>query len=125
MKSWKKVLLYGVGVWFVPFLVSFIIFPLRASNYALFESIMVIIISASTVLFGVHYLKGLKEGAFRESMILGIVWLLISLGIDAPLFLLGGPMFMPISQYVQQIGLKYVSIPIITSGFGYLIKNNK
>ena len=109
----------------MPFLVSFIVFPLRASHYALFESIMAIVISASAVLFGAHYLKGLKEGAFRESVTLGIVWLLISLGIDAPLFLIGGPMLMPVSQYVQQIGLKYVIIPIITSGFGYLIKNNK
>ena len=124
MGSWKKILFYGAGLWFLPFLVSFIIFPLRTSHYALFESIIVLAISASTVLFGIRYLKDVKEGVFRESAVIGIAWLLISLGIDAPLFLFGGPMLMSISQYVQQIGLKYFIIPVITSGFGYLLKIN-
>ena len=122
MRSWKTVLLYGVLVWLVPFAVSFLVFPLRAGSYALFESIMVLAITAAAVFFGARYLGGMAEGAFAESVKAGLAWLVVSLAIDAPLFLFGGPMYMPASQYAQQIGLKYLAMPIITAGFGYVLE---
>ncbi len=39
-KSLPKALLFGFLLWLIPFLVAFLIFPIRLSTPALFESIM-------------------------------------------------------------------------------------
>ena len=46
----------------------------------------------------------------------GILWLLLSILIDAPLMLFGGPMKMSISAYMADIGVTYLCIPVITWG---------
>jgi hypothetical protein len=40
----------------------------------------------------------------REGLALGLLWLAISVGIDAPLMLFGGPMHMTVPQYVADNG---------------------
>lgn len=57
MKSWRKAIGYGALVWLTPFVVAFIIFPIHESARPLFESIMVVTVSASAVAFGILYLK--------------------------------------------------------------------
>ena len=40
MTSVRKAVLFGFLIWLIPFVVAFIIFPLRESSRPLFESIM-------------------------------------------------------------------------------------
>ncbi len=40
MKSLRRALVFGFLIWLLPFVVSILIFPLRTSHRALFESIM-------------------------------------------------------------------------------------
>jgi len=62
-------------------------------------------------------LRYVGRGAGRgEGLALGVVWLLVSVTIDAPLMLLGGPMQMTFGQYMADIGLSYLSIPVVTLG---------
>ena len=122
MKSIKKVLLYGFLVWLIPFIISFLIFPLKSSNRVLWESIMPIVIAAITVTFAVLYLNTLERSFLKEAVLVGVIWLTISLILDLLLFM-EGPMKMPFVDYIFDIGLTYVLIPIITIGFGYLLKN--
>ena len=56
-----------------------------------------------------------------EGVRLGAVWLAISLFIDL-LHFMEGPMKMPLADYLKDIGLAYLIIPIITIGFGYLLE---
>ena len=49
---------------------------------------------------------------------MGLVWMALSLLIDAPLMLLGGPMKMSIGDYIADIGLTYLIMPIVTMGLG-------
>jgi len=123
MKSIKKVLLYGFLVWLIPFIVSFLIFPLKSSNRVLWESIMPIVICGTTVTFAVLYLNRLQGSFFREAVLAGTTWLGINLLLDLLLFM-EGPMKMPFIDYIADIGLTYVLIPIITAGFGYLLEKN-
>lgn len=36
-----------------------------------------------------------------------------------------GPMQMPLLRYFKDIGIAYLSMPIISIGFGYVLQNHK
>ena len=122
MKSIKKTLFYGFLIWLIPFITAFLIFPIRESNRALFESIMPIVITVSVVFFAYHYFKKLDNNFVKEGVMLGITWLAISFVIDLVMFM-QGPMKMTFTAYIMDIGLTYLIIPAITIGFGYLSKS--
>lgn len=90
MTSLRKALLYGVAVWLIPFVVASLIFPLRASNRPLFESIMPVAVAGGVVIFAVRYFRSVTAGFVAEGLRLGLLWLAISIAIDAPLMLLVG-----------------------------------
>jgi len=121
MKSIKKALLYGFLVWLVPFVISFLMFPLKSSNRVLWESIMPVVISISAVLFSVLYFRRLQANFLKEAVLVGIIWLAISIILDLCLFM-KGPMKMSLAEYIMDIGLTYLMIPIISIGFGYLLE---
>ncbi|MDP2937606.1 MAG: hypothetical protein Q8O86_14070 [Dehalococcoidia bacterium] len=73
IKSLRAVLLFGFLVWLIPFVVSFLIFPLKASTPALFESIMPVVISIFAVLFPTLYFRKLRVGFLREGIAVGII----------------------------------------------------
>ena len=41
--NYRRALLYALGVWVIPFVVAIAIFPLRANERPLFESIMPVV----------------------------------------------------------------------------------
>jgi hypothetical protein len=84
----------------------------------LFESIMAVTVTATAVVLGLVYLKRLDRGLAREGLLLGLIWFAVCVLIDAPLMLLSGPMKMSFASYVADIGLTYLSIPIVTWGLG-------
>ena len=118
MKQWGKAIGFGALVWLVPFAIAFVIFPLRNSARPVFESLMSVAVTGAAVLFGLLYLQNVKSGFVREGVLLGVLWFLICVLIDAPLMLIGGPMLMSFGEYMGDIGLTYVGIPVITIGLG-------
>jgi len=120
MKSLKYLISYGVLVWLLPFVFSVLIFFLHASQRVLFESLMTIALVFTIVLFTNLYFKN-KERNLRVGIMLGIVWVLMSLSFDF-LFYIVGPAKMSVTDYIKDIGITYLTIPIITIGFTYLPK---
>jgi hypothetical protein len=118
MTSIGRALGYGVLVWLVPFVVAFALFPIRESNRPLFESIMPLAVAAAAAGLAVAALRRARRPVLREATATGVLWLLICILIDAPLMLLGGPMRMTLTQYLADIGVTYLLIPIITVGIG-------
>jgi len=116
MTSWRRVLVFGLLAWLAPFVVAFLAFPFRESDRPLFESIMAVAVTATAVVLGLSYLKRVDHGFVREGLLIGLVWLAMCVLIDAPLMLLGGPMKMSLGGYLADIGLTYLSIPIVTCG---------
>ena len=121
MTSIGRALVYGFLIWLVPFAVAFLIFPLRESARPLFESIMPVTVAVVTVALGVAYFKRVGQAFIKEGVMLGFLWLAVSILIDAPLMLLGGPMQMTIGAYMADIGLTYLIMPTVTVGFGALL----
>jgi len=118
MASTRKALLYGLMVWLVPFAVAFLIFPLRESSRPLFESIMPVAVATVVAVCAISYFRKVDRDFVREGLALGLLWFLISVAIDTPLMLFGGPMQMTVGQYTADIGITYLLMPIITTAMG-------
>lgn len=121
MKRAWTMTLFGVLTWLIPFVVSILIFPIHDTERPLFESIMPLVVTLCAVVFAVLYLGKVTSSFLREGILIGMVWLVINLLIDLPLFS-AGPMAMPLAEYIKDIGLTYLIIPAVTVGFGYLLQ---
>jgi nucleoside recognition membrane protein YjiH len=117
MASFRKALLLGLVVWAVPFAVAWTIYPIHESWRALFESIMPVVIAATVVLMSLFYFRRVTRGCLREGVLLGLIWFAVSFVIDLFMFS-GGPMRMGFMEYVGDVGLTYLMIPLITTGLG-------
>lgn len=125
MHSLKKSILLGFLVWLLPFIVAFLIYPIHESHRPLFESILPLIITISVVIFSYLYFKNVDKNVKTEGIKLGIIFLLINLIIDLIMFMPNSPMHMNLLDYISDIGLTYLMIPVITIGMGYAIDREK
>jgi preprotein translocase subunit SecG len=66
-----------------------------------------------------------KTNFLKEGILLGAVWIIISLIIDLVMFMPESPMKMSFIDYMMDIGLTYLIIPAICIGFGYLLQTQK
>lgn len=121
MKSYGNLVLYGLFIWLFVFIFAVIIFPIHESNRVFFETLMPVSISFFVMLFSWLYFKKVKGDYLKSGFIAGIVWLGISLLIDAFMFS-WGPMKMGFVEYMQDIGVTYLMIPIITIGIGFILE---
>jgi hypothetical protein len=112
---WRRAILLGLLVWLMPFLVALTAFPLKESWRTLFESIMPLTLAATVVGCTCWYLRRPGDFLIREGILVGLIWMLISVAIDLPL-MLSPPISYTFGEYLADIGLTYVTIPILTSG---------
>lgn len=123
MRSWRRTLGSGVLAWLAPFVVAFLVFPFHESNRPLFESVMAVAVTGTAVVLGLNYLKRFEGGSVREGILLGFIWLLMCIAIDAPLMLFGGPMQMSLGAYMADIGLTYLIFPVVTWGLATALQH--
>ncbi|MCZ3366256.1 MULTISPECIES: hypothetical protein [Methanobacterium] len=119
-----KIVLFGFLVWLIPFAVSFFIYPLKTPMYSLFESIMSVLIAVAAMIFSYFYFRDIKTNFAVEGIITGIVWFIIAIVIDLVMFLPASPMHMNFNDYMMTIGVKYLIIPVVTIGTGYIAQGN-
>lgn len=108
MKSFKKALLYGFLTWLIVFIIGFMAYIVHDSNRPLFESIMAVASTTVSMIFALQYFKTVEKNYIREGFFLGLVFFIINIGIDLPLFLFGGPMKTSLINYMADIGLTYI-----------------
>ncbi|PKL66294.1 MAG: hypothetical protein CVV28_11475 [Methanobacteriales archaeon HGW-Methanobacteriales-1] len=118
-----KIIIYGVLVWLIPFAISFVVFPLKTSMRPLFESIMPLVLSMVVITLAYYYLKNLESDYVKEGFLMGILWYIINITIDLFMFMPASPMQMSFLNYMMDIGLTYVMIPVITLGMGFMAYN--
>ncbi|MDP3034702.1 MAG: hypothetical protein Q8M97_06275 [Methanobacteriaceae archaeon] len=118
-----KIILYGFLVWLIPFAISFVVFPLKTSMRPLFESIMPLVLSMVVITLAYYYLKDLESDFVKEGFFMGILWFIINITIDLFMFMPASPMQMSFADYMMDIGLIYVMIPVITLGMAFMADN--
>ncbi|NQV17691.1 MAG: hypothetical protein HQ534_04025 [Armatimonadetes bacterium] len=129
MRSTWKMIFFGFIVWLFPFFVSLLIFPLKETNLAFFETIIPLTITLITVVMTTGFFRKIRKGHLRHiqkrylqiGIILGIIWVFICFFFDLLLFSFG-PIKMTFSVYMSDIGFSYLIIPIITIGFGNMLE---
>jgi hypothetical protein len=117
MQPLRRVLLFGFLIWLIPFFAAFFIFPLRESNRPLFETLMPLILALCTTYFSVRHFRSQSKSSWQSGLTVGLVWALISFVIDLPIFL--GAFATPFVEYLADIGLIYLLIPLITTAVSY------
>lgn len=117
-----RFILFGLLIWIIPFVIGFLFYDANgnlATDIFLFKSVMIVVLVATcTVLSIIHWKKATLTGS--AAFIVSAIWLVIPLILD---FLVLVPMAeMSSGDYIQQIGLRYLVIPIIVLSHGKLLK---
>ncbi len=123
MKGYLRIVLLGFLSWFIPYIASFFFFSRQGVlqiDEGLFKSLMVVVGNLSGVWLLAIYFKKETGDYLRKGVIVGIVWLVMNWVLDFAALL---PMsHQPLRDYFYQIGLRYLAIPIISIGMGYLLQ---
>jgi len=121
MKKLGRLLLFGFLSWLLTFGASVCLFSLKKDNERLFEMLMGIVLTICTVVFTLLYFRKVRAAFFHEGVLLGVAFVVCNNLFDLPMFM-AGPMRMPLFHYLKDIGIAYLSMPIISVGFGYGIQ---
>ena len=124
MRNFKKALWYGFLLWLIPFCVAVALYAVRRDNRPLFDSIMPVVLTVCVMWLLNLYFRAAAGDSLREGVLLGGLWLQISLALDFPMFSYG-PMKMTLAEYVSDIGTTYLLIPAATIGAGFLLRGRK
>jgi hypothetical protein len=121
MKKYVKMFGFGILTWLVPFVISMAFYTRDgqlAIDIFLFKSIMIVIGSATGAILLVLYLRSIQRNMLMEGIVIGLVWFAINIGLDVLVLV---PMSkMSMTTYWIQIGLRYLTIPIMSSALGYM-----
>jgi hypothetical protein len=117
MRSAAREIGFAFLAWLIPFAVSVCSFSLKASHEPMFDSLMGVTLACSTVVLAVIYFKRPTANYVAQGARIGVIWMVANWLLDGLMFS-GGPMKMSLAQYVQDIGLAYLAIPVITIGMG-------
>jgi hypothetical protein len=118
MKHLGRLVLWGFVSWAVTLSGSMCLFPLKQARLTLFDTLMGSVLSLSTVLCTLAYFRPIRRGYVREGIQLGMAFLACNILFDLPLFA-AGPMQMAPADYLQDIGLAYLAMPVVSVGYGY------
>ena len=114
MVSIKKNLLYGFITWIIPFMISFAFISPDGEfiiDKIFFKTIMLVIGGMTGAFLLIKYFKFVEEKYLKESIIIGVTWLLINWILDLVILV---PMSkIGIGTYFIEIGLRYLIIPIM------------
>ena len=120
MILWKRAAVLGFLSWMIPFVISFIVFPLKKANAPLFGTLMSLVVLLTAAALLNRYFRN-RPVSVNEAVRVGALWLAINLLIDYPMFAYG-PMKMTAWGYYSEIGLNYLAFPIFAFGAARLAR---
>jgi hypothetical protein len=122
MKKIFKIIGFGIVIWLIPFIASFFLYSRTGTpivNVFLVKTMMIVLGAFAGVLLLVIYFKGIEKNYLREGIMVGFTWLIINWLLDFVILLPIAKVNMAI--YFSQTGLRYLMIPIISIGMGYIL----
>ena len=117
-----KIIIYGILIWLIPTLISFLISVFNILS--LFDVIVAVVLAATVIGFTYLYLKDITENFVREGIITGVVWVLVSIILDLVLIIIGITK-LSLENYAIYVAPLYIIIPAITIGFGLYKDQNR
>ena len=109
-----RLVIPGLIMWIVPFILGVFFYDSEgnlAIDIFLFKSIMILTLVILASLLSIYHLKKSDDNSTSKSIMTGLVWLFIPILLDVLVLI-------PIAEmstvdYIQQIGLRYLIIPVI------------
>jgi uncharacterized membrane protein YpjA len=120
MILWKRAAVLGFLSWMIPFVISFIAFPLKKANAPLFGTLMSLVVLLTAAALLSRYFRN-RPVSVKEAVSVGALWLAINLLFDYAMFS-HGPMQMTAWGYYSEIGLGYLAFPIFALGAARLAR---
>ena len=120
MKKAGKIILFGFLIWISIFIGAMFMFSIHETDRIFFETLISVICTFSIIICTCIYFNKVQTNFLNEGIKIGLVWTIINIAIDLPLFSFG-PMALPLLEYFKDIGFMYLSIPIITISVGYIL----
>lgn len=125
MKKIIKLVGFGFLTWLIPFIATF--FMYTPAGQPLFDlhfikTILVLIGTFTAVLLLVLYFSSISSHFLREGFIVGYTWLVIYWILDY--FILIPMANVSVATYFTEIGLRILTIPMISIAMGYLLQKN-
>ena len=119
MKKFLKITFFGLLLWIIGFVIGFAIWPIHDSNFMLFKTIMIILSILSGMILLIIYFNQVQSDYLKDGIIVGINWLVVNIVLDLLILVL--MLKTPVGQYFIEVGIRYLDIPIITIGIGFLL----
>lgn len=113
--------LEGVMIWFIPFAIAVIAYPVRLSIPDFFEVIMPVTLTLTVVFFVNLYLRNVKKNFVWSGLRVGFFWYLLCLLIDLSVNMTTGEGKAHLLDALLTAGLTYLIIPVVTVGFAYFV----
>ena len=123
-KSITKIVAFGFFVWLIPFLISFLFYSPDGNvviDVFLFKTIMMVLSTGVAAFFMVIFFKSVDGCYLKQGLLLGFVWFAINLSLD--LFILLSISQMTLDSYIAQIGLRYLTMPIMSTALAYIVQH--
>jgi len=114
MRTFKTVFAPGILLWLIPFCAGMAAIGLQASNAPLFDTLVTLVVAVVAVFCAVYFGRTAMSRSAGAALGLGMLWWLVCLAIDMPLFVL--VLRMPVADYISDIGLSYGIAPIFMAG---------
>ena len=120
-----KLVLFGIAMWVVPFVASFLFFDPATQKLTIdetfFKSIMIVLSAILGAFLLVKYFEGVQTDFVKEGIIVGAAWLAINWVLDVIILL---PMNrMDIPTYFMQVGMRYLIAPAMSISMAVAIEN--
>lgn len=117
-----KIIIFGLLIWLIPTIISFLISYLNILS--LFDIIVAVVVAATVIGFSYLYFKDIDGNFVREGIIIGVIWVLVSIILDLVLIIVGVTK-LSLANYAIYVAPVYIIIPAITIGFGLYKDQNK
>ena len=121
MILWKRAALLGLLSWAIPFVISFLLFPLKKPNAPLFATLMSLVVLLTAAVLLSRYFRN-RPVSVKEAVLVGALWFVINLMFDYVMFA-RGPMQMTAWAYYSEIGLNYLAFPFFAFGAARLARS--
>jgi hypothetical protein len=115
MNKILKITGFGFIVWLIPTIITLLVSYLEFMSF--FDVVSALAIAITVIVFTYLYFRDINVDLVKEGVIIGIVWLIMSLILDIVLIYLGITK-LSLMEYAIYVAPLYVIVPAITIGFG-------
>lgn len=118
-----KIILFGFLVWLIPSLIT-VTLAFFSDALNIFEIVSAVVIAVTVIMFSFLYFSDINANFIKEGVLIGAVWLIISVVLDL-LLIAAGISQLSFTSYIMYAAPLYVIIPAITIGLGLYMNQMK